>query len=226
VTRSHDRYEALAGAILLDEATPADRAELALHAESCAVCREDPAAFETPLRELVEKAAASESWRPSIEDSVIARIQERSSKRNRFAITTIGYAIGASIALNVVFVSGFGGRALDALRVTPEIAYSQVQRITLEHRPKAVPPVAAAAPAPIGPRRSVLATLAGVSRAASRRASIPQSAPPDVFAGLALGGSSGASTVAVEFAPACDAELERVAALPEPCRPLPADRHR
>jgi hypothetical protein len=222
VKRPHDRYEALAGAILLDEATAADRAEFALHAETCAVCREDANAFATPIREIVGSAAESETWRPSMCDDIVARIGERHTKRTRFAITTIGYAVAASIALNIAFVSGFGGRALDAMRVTPQYSYSPTQRITLEHRPKVVP--VAAAPAPVGPRRSALAGLGRTSRADSGHAAIDK-APPDIFAGLAMDGSP-ARSVAVEVPPACETDLERVEIHPTPCRSMPADLHR
>jgi len=223
VKRPHDRYEALAGAMLLGEASAADRAEFAVHAESCAVCREDAVASAMPIRELVESAAESETWRPSMTGDVVARIRERHTKRTRFAITTIGYAVAASIALNVAFVSGFGGRALDALRVAPGITYSPTQRITLEHRPK-VAPVAAAAPAPVGPRRTALAGLGHKNtHAALQSAAVDEAASPDVFAGLATAGKP-ARSVAVEVPPACDADLERVEIRPTPCRSMPADR--
>jgi hypothetical protein len=223
VKRPHDRYEALAGAILLGEASPAERAEFALHAEGCAVCREDATAFATPIRELVENAASSETWRPSMTGEIVSSIQERHSKRTRFAITTIGYAIAASIALNVAFVSGFGGRALDAMRVTPNDNFSVSQRIRLEHRPKPVTIVAAAS-APAGPRRSKVAALrAHAGKVTPDVTAADEVESPDVFAGLTADGN-GARSVASEFPQACDTDLEGVSLRPEPCRPMPADR--
>jgi len=51
------------------------------------------------------------------------------------ALLPLGYAVAASLVLNVAFVTGFAGRALDALRVVPDFRYSATQSITLEHRP-------------------------------------------------------------------------------------------
>jgi hypothetical protein len=223
VKHPHGRFEALAGAILLDEATAADRAEFALHAESCAVCREDAAAFTTPLRGSVEAVAQSETWRPSMTDEILERIHERHTKRTRFTITTIGYAVVASIVLNVAFVSGFGGRAIDALRITPRIAYSATQPIRIEHRPK-VALVVNGVSALVGPRRAALAAVARKNiRPASQAAASDDIGPPDVFDGLRAD-ESGARNVAAGYPPVCAADLERVAVRPEPCRSMPAER--
>lgn len=145
----HARYEALAGAILLGEATSGERAEFSAHAETCATCREDGGSL-LPLRDIVAGAAAREVWRPSIASGVRERVhQTHAAARNR-TLTTFAYAIGVSLALNVLFVSGFAGRALDVMRATPEYAYAQIQRITFERRRA---PIVAVARSAAGPQR-------------------------------------------------------------------------
>jgi hypothetical protein len=142
--RAHDRFEALAGALLLNEATPGERAEFEAHAQSCARCGSDAASFGMPLRTWVEEAGAHETWRPSVAGDVNRRIADSRQKRWRFTLGTLGYAVAASLAINVAFVTGFAGRAIDALRVVPDYRYSATQPITIERRP----PVVAAAPQP------------------------------------------------------------------------------
>ena len=93
--------------------------------------------------DFVEAAKEHEMWRPSLAGDVVARIAESRQKRVRFALGTLGYAVAASLVINVAFVTGFAGRAIDALRVAPDFRYATTQSITLEHRPPA-----AAEPAP------------------------------------------------------------------------------
>jgi len=138
VKRAHDRFEALAGALLLNEATPGERLEFEAHAQSCARCSDDAASLGISLRTWVDAAVAHETWQPSVAGDINRRIAESRQRRWRFTLGTLGYAVAASLAINVAFVTGFAGRAIDALRVVPENHYAATQRITLEHRPRVV----------------------------------------------------------------------------------------
>ena len=219
--RAHDRYEALAGALLLDEATADERAEFAAHAEECATCHADAVSFGVPLREFVDAARERETWRPSIAGDVGARIAESRQKRVRLALGTLGYAVAASLVVNVAFVTGFAGRAIDALRVAPDFRYATTQSITLEHRPPA-----AAEPAP---------AIVTIERVARRTAHVRDERPqqkmktggtagsrpaPDAIAGLAIwnDGLSAARDVA-QIERRCESAVDAVFTPEEPCPP-------
>lgn len=133
--RDHGRYESLGGAVALGEASAGERAEFAAHAAGCEDCA-DAAGAVFAVRERVARAEDAERWSPSLESAVAERIRQRRSATFKTATSALAYAIGASVIVNVAFVSGFAGHALDALRVAPDYRYASVQHITLEHRPK------------------------------------------------------------------------------------------
>jgi len=223
--RGHDRYEALVGALLLDEATAGERAEFAAHAEGCARCRADATSLGVPLRDFVEAASEHETWRPSLAGDVRARIAESRQKRVRFAVGTLGYAVAASLVINVAFVTGFAGRAIDALRVVPDFRYATTQSITLEHRPPA-----AVEPAP---------AMVTIDRVARRVTHVREErsqqkiktgetagsrSTSDVIEGLAILNDDGSATRDVaQIARRCASAVDAVFTPEEPC-PSPEPR--
>jgi hypothetical protein len=204
VSRAHDRFEALAGALALGEATPAERAQFADHARICALCAEDAEALPATLA-FVDAARRSERWQPSLSGELDERLRSRRETRSRRTFATLGLGIVASLALNVLFVSGVAGRALDALRVAPDTAPVSGTRLTLEHRPPRASLAGAAAPAP---RRSAQAVRERHSPAA-----------PEVVAGLAL---APADSATLSREKRCAATSESLDAGREPCPASPA----
>ena len=194
--RDHERYEALAAAHALGEATAAERSEFALHAWACATCAEDAAAGAQVLA-LLSASRDEERWQPQLDGELEARLAARRARRSQRTFAALGYAVAASLVLNVAFVGGFAGRALDALRVTPDDHYANATRIVLEQR---APRVARALPAvhrvPVGTHPAKLARRSTgpkppAYRTGSRTApDLAQPPVPDVFAGLALGAHS------------------------------------
>lgn len=205
---AHERFEALAVAHALGEASAAERAEFAAHARGCRTCADD-AAGALAMANLIAGARDEERWQPQLDGALETRLAGRRVQRSQQTFAVLGYAVAASFVLNIAFVGGFAGRALDALRVTPPPErYANAARIVLEHRarrplvpaavaarPRAVPqvrlPARAADDAARKPDRLALAT-------ASNRNAPPA---PDVFAGLALGTQSSGASVA--FAQLC-----------------------
>jgi hypothetical protein len=208
VLAGHDRYEALAGAIALGEATPAERAVFDAHAVSCARCRADAAAAGS-LAGVLENERAAELWRPSIGAAVERRIRETRRSRQRFSIVALGWCVALSLAVDVAFAGGFAGRferAFEARDDSAGVAVSSPAR-----------------PAPLvsgrqaGPLRGAVVArrrTAGHAHPAFRVAAQPQprapvSPPvtpayeadvPDVLAGLDLSGTAhhSARSVALE----------------------------
>jgi hypothetical protein len=202
----HQRYEALAAAHALGEATEAERAEFASHALSCQACAEDAKAGAALVARLAG-ARDEERWQPQVDGALEARLAIRRAKRSNQTFTVLGYAVAASLVINIAFVGGFAGRALDALRVTPEPThYSGTTRIVLERRA----PRLASAPATHYPAHGVAVArraerpakraehLAQLRTPQSLAADQPASERPDVFAGIALDPYSRDESVALE----------------------------
>jgi hypothetical protein len=204
LTRSHARFESLEGAILLGEASDAERQEFALHASACPLCGDVP--LPGALTTAVATARDGESWRPSVDRPVLTRIRDERMKRSQFAVGALGWAAAFSIAINVAFVTGFAGRlagAFDVDSAPPSVAatpfgvrlppetFVTIKRRLL--RPSETPVVARHE---VRPKRP--ATLAAALHT-SPRAIVPGTGPaPDVFAGLQLRGSGVERSVAVE----------------------------
>ncbi len=204
MNRSHARFESLEGAILLGEASEAERDEFAAHARACPLCEDVPAPG--ALVDAVATARDGESWRPSVDRPILARIRDERMKRSRFAVGALGWAAACSIAINVAFVTGFAGRlagALDQDSAPPAVAATPFgvrlppeTFVTIKRRLLHTSGVPVVARREFRPKRA--ATLAAALHT-SARAIVPGSAPaPDIFAGLALRGSSVERSVAVE----------------------------
>jgi hypothetical protein len=138
-------------------------------------------------------------------------------RHRRRILNTFVYAIAASFVLNVAFVSGFAGRALDALRAAPEYTYSPVGSITLERR---APQIAAASE----PLRSKSIKHPAKPRAFARADhSAASKAPagddvPDVLSGLAIWESgSGERSVASVSDARCAERAQTTPVVPRPC---------
>jgi putative zinc finger protein len=223
--RGHDRYEALAGALLLDEATAGERAEFAAHAEGCARCRADAVSLGVPLREFVEAASEHETWRPSLAGDVRARIAESRQKRVRFAVGTLGYAVAASLVINIAFVTGFAGRAIDALRVVPDFRYATTQPIAFEHRPRAaVEPAPAMVPIERVARRAAHVRVERPRQKMKSGGNAGSRPASDAIEGLALwkDAESAARDVA-QIERRCESAVDAVFTPEEPC-PSPESR--
>ncbi len=205
---AHARYEALAGALALGEADAAERAEFVAHAVDCAQCRADWSLGS--VRDLIEGASSSEVWRPSVASGVRQLLAEAGSRRGRRVVTTFGYAIAASLALNVLFVTGFAGRALDAVRQAPEF-YSQTQRITLERRPQrsATASLERTQPVAADPVRGKLSAHKHIT---PKPPSATKSADsvPDVLAGLSIWSGDDDREIAAKFERDCVPALQDV----------------
>jgi hypothetical protein len=122
--KNHDRFESLAGAMALGEATIEERAAFAAHAAGCALCRQDvieDAAGTSPLA-AVGIARDDETWRPAVDRAVVARIREGSAKRSRLTVGALGWGAALSIAVNVAFITGINGQLENILHPATEVA--------------------------------------------------------------------------------------------------------
>jgi hypothetical protein len=172
----HDRYEALAGAVYLGEASDAERGAFARHAAVCDACRLDLEAA-PPLRAAIAGARDAETWRPSVDDAVARRIREARSSRFGITVGALGWAVALSIVLNVAVVSGLSGRIHDAFRPASDAAADpSAMRIELEPRH-----VAAAVPVP--PRRARVVLGSPPRHRASAAVAVARAASPAPVAG-------------------------------------------
>lgn len=213
----HARFESLSGAIALGEATLVEREEFARHAAGCSLCAGEP--FDAGLLAAIAAERDGETWRPSVDRRVVARIREAQSNRSRLTVGLLGWAAAASIAVNVFFVTGFAGRigsaALYALTPQTDVASAQfgvrlpaqtfatVQRNTVAQR-------ALVQTAALGTHRTAARV---VRRRHTASALVPLRGPvqhdppvvdpPDVFAGtdLAVRDDRAPRAVAVETHP-------------------------
>jgi anti-sigma factor RsiW len=209
--RGHARYEALAGALVLGEATDAERTEFARHARTCAACAAD--AEELPATAAALRAARDEErWQAPVAAALGARLAATRERSGRRTFGTLGLAIAGSVALNVAFAGGYAGRWLDGLRVTaPPDAPVVATRLTLDVRPRRAREAPRSALAHTA-RSAVqvthvdrLAAPAGAHPANPRRPATPAQPQPDVFAGIALGGDERAASIVADCAPSSTA---------------------
>jgi len=198
VLAGHDRFEALAGAIALGEATPAEQEVFDAHAVSCAACRADAAAAGS-LARVFENGRASELWRPSVGAAVEQRIRETRRSRLRLSIGALGWCVALSLAVDLAFAGGFAGRFAHAFANRDDSAGVAV---AAPPRPVALGSGRQSEPArgTFGARRRA----AGHAHAAFRVAARPRPAAPadaavapaaeagipDVLAGLDLSGKA------------------------------------
>ncbi len=127
MTIGHDRFESLAGAMWLGEATDAERDEFVTHARRCPVCATDLAEMSdgdggaqrpAPLA-IVRSARDDESWRPDIATGFVARVRARREGRAKLIFGALGGATVLSLAANFVVVTGLGSRIDSALHPQP-----------------------------------------------------------------------------------------------------------
>jgi uncharacterized membrane protein len=127
VTSGHGRFESLCGAIALGEATPAERDEFARHAADCGLCSSE--LVDSGLVAAIASHREAETWRPSVDRRIFARIHDAQSKRSRFTVGLLAWAAGASILINIFFVTGFAGKLgsvlLDATAPASSVASAQ-----------------------------------------------------------------------------------------------------
>jgi TonB family protein len=165
--RVHDRIEAIAGAIALNEASDEERREYREHIASCAECLQTFGG-ECEIERVaatVSSARESELWQPQIGDA-IAKGEQRRSRALRWAVSAFG----------VVLVAGLGARALP-IAVAGHDAPVRATR-TVAH---ATLPKAPADALPAQPRLVVTHNVVQIARAplpASVAASVM--APPKV----------------------------------------------
>jgi hypothetical protein len=230
----HDRFEILAGAVMLGEANDAERAAFDAHVSACESCRLDAACAPVVLRS-VEAAKAAETWRPSVGSAVVGRIRESRTSRFGKTVGVLGWAVALSIVLNVAFVSGLSTHIHDAFAPEPDDApYVSAMKIDLESpaplpapvrraawHPHAVAFVARPKPHALVARPAAVPVAPDIPTAAAG-VTIPPSAAdavPDVLAGIDVDGSEtdGAKHVAVQ--PHCAGAPDPVAtdAAPAPC---------
>jgi Putative zinc-finger len=212
MSHAHDRFDALAGALALGEASDAERAEFGAHARTCAACANDAAELPATFA-LVREARASERWDPHGSGELDARTRERRERSSRRTLTTLGYAVAASVVVNLAFVSGFGARALDALRVVPDTTPVVATRLTIEKR------IATEQAAMFAPARATIALRpstvrpAAVVRAPGPRVprhakpAAPAAQPDDPLSGLAVEGGYPAVAVAPATERCADASV-------------------
>jgi hypothetical protein len=238
VNREHDVFEALAGAVMLGEATEAERARFDAHAATCDACRADVACAPVFVR-AVTQARRTETWRPSIANLVLDRIRGARKSRFRFTVGALGWAVAISIVFNLALASGLSMRfgstptddassnvsamTLDLESPAPHVA----ERAVVEHRVR----IAAA------PRRAhphVPVSIAEPVKPTDADTIAAQAASDDaqkVLAGINLDGSNGTKNVAVEprerCSPAPDATAVSDASTVDaaaPCVPPEAKR--
>ena len=204
MNRRHDRFESLAGAIALGEATEAEQATFAEHARTCSACR--AGADAAALIALIGRIRDEEAWRPSVRDPVLARVRATGGSRTRAACDALSWAVVVSIAMNVAFTGGFASRLGAVLepRTAPP-AGSSAQRPTFER-----PAFAASAVA----RSRTIAAMPRKARFAVRVATPkPEAiALPAALAGLAI--DDGRHLAALRVS-ACDPAGR--SGVPEPC---------
>jgi hypothetical protein len=141
--RGHAVYEALAGAILLREASTAECAEYARHAATCPQCDADIDQTRTLVHSALTASQHGETWRPDVRDGVGARIERRSASWDGFVRSALTLAVAGTLALNVALLVGsvhlvvpdiFGGGPTTvaartaAPRSAPPVARAEVAR--------------------------------------------------------------------------------------------------
>ncbi|MDQ2908209.1 MAG: zf-HC2 domain-containing protein [Candidatus Eremiobacteraeota bacterium] len=102
----HGRFDALAGALALGEATAAEREQFETHALMCPTCREHGVEELVGVREFITAAREEETWRPSLGSPLMARIRDGRLRRSRLALRALGWSVALSLVLDAAFISG------------------------------------------------------------------------------------------------------------------------
>lgn len=132
---AHVRFEIVAGAIALGEATPAEHAAFAEHYAACARCRATVGSDADLLavRNIVVNAREGETWTPDLSAPVRVRMYADRHRKVKLAFGGFGVAVAASLALHFAIGSGFFARVQTAISDPPTITY-QGRSVTLEPR--------------------------------------------------------------------------------------------
>jgi len=202
----HTRYEVLAGAMLLGEASESERDEFIAHAATCPLCDERMASDGSALRRLA-LLRDEETWRPALTEAVLTRIRERRAKRWRFAFGAVSYGGALAVVLNVVVVTGFADRLGEALH-RPFAALAPASAVltpaggaALGSDAKLTPAFDANALLFASTRKSAPVLMRPIPKhRAARGARSQASQPPAVFSGLTFGGDDGTRSLVVEKA--------------------------
>lgn len=161
--RGHDRFEALAGAVMLGEADASERAEFDAHASACDACRAD-AGYGLATTSSIARACDAETWRPSIAEPVRERMASGRTKRHRRTLGAFGWAIALSLVANVAFASGVTGSWTTPFHESGEGAATvATQTISLDR-------ARVASIAPPARARTIVASAPRHERGARRRA--------------------------------------------------------
>lgn len=129
----HDRFEIIAGAIALGEATDEQRRAYREHLTSCKRCLDDLGGELEISRTAQHVAAArdAETWQPELRDAVVGRIYKRSrSWQYGFGVLSVGLAV--SIGVHALLVA-----SVPTLKVATPVAdarFSATTPVELETR--------------------------------------------------------------------------------------------
>lgn len=246
--RGHDVFEALSGAVMLGEATPAEVAAFDAHAIACATCRTDADSGVRAIASMA-RARAEETWRPSVTGLVLERIARTRVRGARRTIGAFGWAIALSLVANVAFASGATNWLAPNFHASGEgsstVATSTIGFDRAPARASAVTkaaistPVSVLAARPHHKHRVHRALENRLERTPPTRSSSEAgvvaagiepvaAAPPDVLAGLDIEGASGQGDRLagrrVAAAPqSCDGERETTRASGRDFEPDPSD---
>ena len=116
--KHHVRFETLAGAIALGEATEEEQAEWAAHAAVCVRCRDHGAGELIAVRNRIVAEREAETWRPSLRSGLMTRIRDERLRRSRVTLRVLCWSVAVSIALDAGFVSGVSSYAAGAFHFT------------------------------------------------------------------------------------------------------------
>lgn len=188
------------------------------HAAECAECGSDALG----AREMFSAIAAArddESWRPALDNLIAGRIRDSRARRSTFTVRALGWAVAASIVINVAFASGFTAHLATAFRETGE-ARSSVVATRLEIG-TVRPLVVSFEPRRAYPHLHLHLNPNPKPNQHPRAARAPEI--PDVLAGLDVERDGRTRVVALEW-PGCDAVAGEVVAHPCPAAAFEARR--
>lgn len=161
IDRSHERIEALAGAIALGEATEDERRTYREHIASCSRCLGEFGGEREIERvaATVAQARESEVWQPELGDVVLHRTRKR-RRAFSFGASVLGTALCVSFGLHALLASGIA-HLTPALAQHPVVFDAGTTRIVLEQSA----PAPVAKPAPPARRLVVTHNVVQISRA-------------------------------------------------------------
>ena len=119
--RGHARYEALAGAIALGEASIEERRTYAAHAAACPRCDGDIDDTRTLVGCAIAGASHSERWQPFLRDDIARRINSGRAQSTRRTAFVLCCAVFATLALNVGLAERLGGAPEMPRSASPDV---------------------------------------------------------------------------------------------------------